>query len=678
MVFNTKLYLVKIKVGNDFNDEDLLWAIGHQGVDNIDMEDFKNIVMVLNKKGLWTPILADKGATWKSIKTSADLKALGHNGKPILLLEEVLTFKKILEFAYMQGVLADPKGQEVLNAKNEELESKKSGTSVSLTLEQASSNAQSVSDVVGLTMKRSREIFAGTDSQQGGGCITNSDYLAQPGGSTDTVITNPKGTIVATLDLTDAVIDTMNKVGSEVEVVEAHATDENRIETDGFDPSQFNVDDIDNELDQLEDPAELDLVKKNSRYKAITKTLRKSLSFSCLTVQQLMKQLDAKEAQLREIQALSSKQVVEGLKPEMKKVQALDDKVGSVIEAIKALDEKSTNEAASVLSDIKDVASKVAQNTTAAQDQANSIVRHLGTFGLVDSGYSFNVPNYLNYIFRILNEEIAPVFRAGNVYAQDNNGQPLPPPVVGAPGQPLPPSVPGQPLPPSVPGHPLTPSVPGHPLPYPSAHAPAMHRAYLATQGIPHSHVLPSPVPASIPTNAGNNVSNTAQLSAPQSLQRMANGPYHGPPATVPVPAATTGNGLLQTPVKFQTMQQNYLPVAGVAPPPIATAPTLPSHRAVTPQDLGTFIGPPGKKQRTDGTNAVRSLFSNFSQQNYASQQPTQSQQSNPSNLFTRPQPHTTAQPQGMQGTNPTLTPTLPNMPPSATGHYSSNRFYQA
>ena len=118
MVFNTKLYLVKIKVGNDFNDEDLLWAIGHQGVDNIDMEDFKNIVMVLNKKGLWTPILADKGATWKSIKTSADLKALGHNGKPILLLEEVLTFKKILEFAYMQGILDNPKGQEVLNAKN--------------------------------------------------------------------------------------------------------------------------------------------------------------------------------------------------------------------------------------------------------------------------------------------------------------------------------------------------------------------------------------------------------------------------------------------------------------------------------------------------------------------------------------------------------------------------------
>ena len=168
-VFNTKVYLVKIKVGNDYNDEDLLWAIGHQGVDNIDMEDFKNIVMVLNKKGLRTPTLSDKGAMWKSIKTSADLKALGHNGTPTLLLEEVLTFKKILEFAYMKGVLDNPKGQEVLTAKNEELEAKKSRTTVSLTLEQASSNGQSVSDIVSQAMQRSRELFTGTASQQGEG-----------------------------------------------------------------------------------------------------------------------------------------------------------------------------------------------------------------------------------------------------------------------------------------------------------------------------------------------------------------------------------------------------------------------------------------------------------------------------------------------------------------------------
>ena len=204
-----------------------------------------------------------------------------------------------------------------------------------------------------------------------------------------------------------------------------------------------------------------------------------------------------------------------------------------------------------------------------------------------------------------------------------------------------------------------------------------MHKAYSATQGVPYGHVLPSPVPANIPfTNAGNNVSNTAQPSAPQSLQRMANGPYHGPPVTVPVPAATTGNGLLQTPVQFQTMQKNYLPVASVAPPPIATAPTQPLHRAVTPQDLGTINGPPEKKQRRDGTNAVRSLFSNYSQQNSASQQPTQSQQFNPGNLFTRPPPHTTAQAQGMQGTTRTPNPLL--MPPSATGQYSNNRLYQA
>ena len=38
-VIATKTFLVKIKVGMDFEDEDLLWAIGTKGGDNIDMED---------------------------------------------------------------------------------------------------------------------------------------------------------------------------------------------------------------------------------------------------------------------------------------------------------------------------------------------------------------------------------------------------------------------------------------------------------------------------------------------------------------------------------------------------------------------------------------------------------------------------------------------------------------
>ena len=67
-VFTSKIYLVKIKVGHDFNDEDLLWAIGYRGGDNVDFEDFKNIVVVLNNKGLWNPILSDSKVTWKSFK----------------------------------------------------------------------------------------------------------------------------------------------------------------------------------------------------------------------------------------------------------------------------------------------------------------------------------------------------------------------------------------------------------------------------------------------------------------------------------------------------------------------------------------------------------------------------------------------------------------------------------
>ena len=158
-VFNSKLYLVKIKVGADYKDEDLIWAIGHQGAHNIDMEDFKNIVMVLNNKGLWTPILSDKRTTWKSIKTSADLKALGHVGQPVLLLEEVLTFKQILEFAYLQKILTDSKGKDILAAKNAELEvAAKTAPSVSVTLEQASTPGTSLSEIVAQTLLNSRNM----------------------------------------------------------------------------------------------------------------------------------------------------------------------------------------------------------------------------------------------------------------------------------------------------------------------------------------------------------------------------------------------------------------------------------------------------------------------------------------------------------------------------------------
>ena len=36
-----------------------------------------------------------------------------------------------------------------------------------------------------------------------------------------------------------------------------------------FDPSEFNVEELDNKLEQLEDPSDVDLVRKNARYKLL-------------------------------------------------------------------------------------------------------------------------------------------------------------------------------------------------------------------------------------------------------------------------------------------------------------------------------------------------------------------------------------------------------------------------
>ena len=69
-----------------------------------------------------------------------------------------MTFKKILEFAYSQGILNDPKGKEILAAKEEELTIDNEKTSVSLTLEQASVSGPSKGDIITQAMERSKLI----------------------------------------------------------------------------------------------------------------------------------------------------------------------------------------------------------------------------------------------------------------------------------------------------------------------------------------------------------------------------------------------------------------------------------------------------------------------------------------------------------------------------------------
>ena len=441
-VFTTKIYLVKIKVGHDFKNEDLLWAIGHKGGDNIDFEDFKNIVVVLNNKGLWNPVLSDTRVTWKSLKNSADCKALGHIGKPILLLEEVLTFKQILEFAYSQSILTDPKGKEILAAKDEDLMAVDTKPSVSLTLEQASGSGPSKADIVKQAMQNSKLLFSGLfDSERQ--LITTGEFSNFPApvpvvplGNTPSNSEHDGEGSPGTMDQTqpgtsfdhqvkDHIVHTHGMVpgvGSEVEIVgETLASgplQQGYNDEDNFDPSRFNVDDVDNELALLDDPTETDILKKNSRYKSIAKTLRNSLSFSCLTVQKLTKEVDSKDMQLRELSSFSSSQIIDALKPELAKVNLLADQVRSLTETVNALDAKIATDIASVRTQVTDVVSQVDHNATLAKDQSNNIVRHLSTFGIVDVGASFDIPGSISSVYRILNEEIAPVFRAGHVVSQ--------------------------------------------------------------------------------------------------------------------------------------------------------------------------------------------------------------------------------------------------------------------
>ena len=135
-------------------------------------------------------------------------------------------------------------------------------------------------------------------------------------------------------------------------------------------------------------------------------------------MQKLTKEVDSKDMQLRELSSFSSSQIIDALKPELAKVNLLADQVRSLTETVNALDAKIATDIASVRTQVTDVVSQVDHNATLAKDQSNNIVRHLSTFGIVDVGASFDIPGSISSVYRILNEEIAPVFRAGHVVSQ--------------------------------------------------------------------------------------------------------------------------------------------------------------------------------------------------------------------------------------------------------------------
>jgi hypothetical protein len=486
-VFTSKVYLVRIKENDLYSSEDILLAIGQVGKDNVDYEDFSNIVKLLNERGLWTPILSSVKTTWKSIKNSAECKALKIEGNPVLLLEGVHTFKEILDFLYTKRIMTNARGKEILDLKTEEakLKSGKGGGKVkrtSKTIADAISDpsiggAVPASSIIETAMEQSQafsaektaiglpgvqmtsslyqlsrgplylpppvpvrfvgplladqsasgqssscpvpgqmdhgvgqpELGVGQAGQgvgqtgQGGGQTgqggsqpgQGGDQLGQGGGQQGHGVGFPAG---------------MGGVAVGAAIVAGGG-----VLHENFDPSNFNIDAIDNEIEVLDEAADLGAQAKASRYQSLCRTLRKSLGFACATSQKLLRTSDAAELKLREFKAYSATEVITGLQPTMAKIESCVTKVASLLELVKGLDEKFVTEVASLRVVLTDLASDVANNAEISTQQSNNILRHLATFGIIDVGSSFNIPDALKEVHGMLKDEIVPVFTSGQI-----------------------------------------------------------------------------------------------------------------------------------------------------------------------------------------------------------------------------------------------------------------------
>ena len=87
-----------------------------------------------------------------------------------------------------------------------------------------------------------------------------------------------------------------------------------------------------------------DLVYFNSEFGTAQLSHPLFIFFSCLTVQKLIKEVDSKDMQLRELSSFSSSQIIDALKPELAKVNLLADQVKSLTETVNALDSKNATD----------------------------------------------------------------------------------------------------------------------------------------------------------------------------------------------------------------------------------------------------------------------------------------------------------------------------------------------
>ena len=131
---------------------------------------------------------------------------------------------------------------------------------------------------------------------------------------------------------------------------------------------------------------------------------------------------------LREYQAYSASEVLEGLQPAMSNLGMFTTKLDKVLEVVRALDEKYTEKLSSLHVEIGELSAAIVNNAVKSGEHSDNIVRHLGTFGMIDVGSTFNIPNAIQSIYKMLSEDIATFFQSGLVEAVSGE-----PPIVGPP-----------------------------------------------------------------------------------------------------------------------------------------------------------------------------------------------------------------------------------------------------
>ena len=389
-----KIYLVKLKVDDTWGGKDLLWAICHTGKDNVDLDDFKNIATI-DGKGLYSPLLSSDRVTWKSLKMSADCKALGASADSVLLLSGVNTFLQVLEFAYSKGILVDGRGRGIVAAKRASIDELQSQPRQSQTIEEASQDLEG---------------RGGNSGTSGGGVLSSGSGVFDSGlggnhtGSSAAFIAMEKE-VVAAFDINifentrPAVHTGGGSSGSVVGPVSERARADLAV-------SKIDMDAFDNEMEQIE--LDVDSVRKLSRMQSLLKTMRKSLSLATLSNQRLVQALDASDMKMRSLNQSSTTEVVG-------EVRSLAGKLDALIGQTSARGEEMSSGVTSLRKELGDLNENVQMHATVNKDESANIVRHLGSFGMVDIGSTFNIPEAISSIYRILNDDILPTFKSGGV-----------------------------------------------------------------------------------------------------------------------------------------------------------------------------------------------------------------------------------------------------------------------